>query len=205
MIFHSYVSLPEGNLFLDTDLSWNSTWPDRTPQLFINYRMKSVAYLPWKRFIYSFLLEYAWVVWIASQYDACSFERNRSNALADNWLQGAINTFIEAWLQLYGLYVCIVRWCSMHTLSSPFRKAVLWSPLSTHSRNSRSQEHVKNIFSHASWSSQESEFALGAGSWTDFCWFQCDSKSLTKANRSFKLLKHPSWARSYCIYIELLL
>ena len=33
-------------------------WPHRTPQLFINYRMKSVAYLPWKRFIYSFLFEF---------------------------------------------------------------------------------------------------------------------------------------------------
>ena len=145
MIFHSYVSLPEGNLFLDTDLSWNSTWPDRTPQLFINYRMKSVAYLPWKRFIYSFLLEYAWVVWIASQYDACSFGRNRSNALADNWLQGAINTFIEAWLQLYSLYVCIVRWCSMHKFWAHQKKAVLWSLSTAETLKPRARQD-KNIW-----------------------------------------------------------
>ena len=37
------------------DLWWGHL---RTPQLFINYRMKSVAYLPWKRFIYRFLLEF---------------------------------------------------------------------------------------------------------------------------------------------------
>jgi hypothetical protein len=145
MIFHSYVSLPEGNLFLDTDLSWNSTWPDRTPQLFINYRMKSVAYLPWKRFIYSFLLEYAWVVWIASQYDACSFGRNRSNALADNWLQGAINTFIEAWLQLYGLYVCIVRWCSMHKFWAHQKKSSSLESVDCRNSEAKStsrQEHM---------------------------------------------------------------